>query len=232
MKILTKYNDRRKYLLIAALLILIGFGLFFPYAYASHVDTLVREQAWEKRQDVNLLCGIIDKLVEMDEAAVRGYNYDEVLQFAVRYIEENYTSTFAQIFDEDLNPLTPLSPGVGGGQKHNPLDYPEFIAAVEKSKETNEPGSLVYWYKTPQAGGRYVHMCFRWVPSDADHNTRYLVAVGISKYTITESIDPRVFYGAFALIMLTAGIVIYACMMIIQLGYIYDNRVGDKWRPR
>ena len=44
-------------------------------------------------------------------------------------------------------------------RKYNPLDYPEFVEAAKN----NESGTLVYWYETEQAGGRYVHLCYRWV---------------------------------------------------------------------
>ena len=222
------FNGKQKYLLVVALLILAGFCTYFSYAFHSVEDTLVREQAWEKQQDVNLLCGIVDKLVEIDAVTGHCYGYEEVLQFAVSYIESSYTSTYAQVFDEDLNPLTPLSPGVGGGQKHNPLNYPDFVEAVKH----NESGTLSYWYETAQAGGRYVHICFRWVPTDVAHTSRYLVAVGISKYTITESLDPKVTYGAVALIIVTAFIIVYAILLLMQLGYIYEIREGDKWRGR
>ena len=222
------FNDKRKYLIVVAILILAAFCTYFSYAFHSVEDTLVREQAWEKQQDLNLLCGIVDELVEIDKKTGHCYGYEEVLQFAVTYIESSYTSTYAQVFDEDLKPLTPLSPGVGGGRKHNPLDYPEFVKAVRN----NESGTLVYWYETEQAGGRFVHLCYRWVPTGLDHPSRYLVAVGISKYTITESLDPRVTYGAVALILVTALIIIITALLMSELGYIYEKREGDKWRGR
>ena len=207
---------------------LAGCCTYASYANHSSENTLVREQAWEKQQDVQLLCGIVDKLVEMDKATGHSYGYEEVLQFAVTYIESNYTSTYAQVFDEQRNPLTPLSPGVGGGQKHNPMDYPEFVEAVTH----NESGTLVYWYETEEAGGRFVHTCYRWVPSDVEHTSRYLVVVSISKYTIAESRDPMLTYGAFALIVFAALMIVFAALLISELGYIYEKREGDKWRGR
>jgi len=222
------FSGRRKYLFVIAMLVLVAFCFYFSYAFKSVEATLVKNQAWEKQQDVSLLCGVVDRLIEIDEAMSPGYGYGEVLQFAVEYIEANYTSTFAQVFDDRLNPLTPLSPGVGGGQKHNPLDYPQFVAAVKN----NESGSLVYWYQTEQAGGRYIHMYFRWVPTDVSHNSRYLVAVGISKYTVKESLDPKVTYGAVALIIVAAVFIIATVVMLCRLGYVYDLREGDKWRAR
>jgi hypothetical protein len=222
------FNDNRRYLMVVAILILVAFCVYFNYAFRSHENTLVREMAHEKQQDVGLIGGIIDKLVYLEDKTGIGRDFESVLIFAVEYIEANYHSTFAQVFDEQLNPLIPLHPGVGGGRKHNPLDYPEFIRAVNN----NEYGDLVYHYETEEAGGRDVYMTFRWVPTDANHTPRYLVAVGISKYTINEQIDTRVIYGAIALIIISAVFIIGGAVLIIKLGYIWDMREGDKWRRK
>ena len=211
-------NDWRKYLFVAAIVILVMFCLWFESAFRAVENTLVREKAWEKQQDLDLLCEVIDKLAQTDE-----YNYGEVLRYAVVYIETHYTSTFAQLFDDTLTPLTSLSPGVGGGAKHNPLDYPEFVAAVT----TTESGTLVYRYETAEAGARDVYMCYRWVPTGT---RQYLVAVGISKYTVKESIDDRVIYGTIALIGVTAVFIVTTVILLCRLGHIYEQRTGDKWR--
>ena len=208
------YNDKRKYLVVAAILILVGFCLYFGYAFRSHEDTLVREMTHEKQQDVALLTEMIDKLVEMDKETGVYHGYDQMLMFAVEFIEANYHSTFAQVFDDELNPLTELNPGVGGGRKHNPLDYPEFIEAVRGS----ESGNLVYEYETAQAGKRDIYMTFRWVPTDTNYTSRYLIAVGISKYTISEQIDTVGAYGTAALITVAAFFILVSAVVIIKRG--------------
>jgi len=220
------FNDWRKYLFVAALLIMVGFCFYFNYAFRAHEDTLLREKTHAKQQDVALLAGIIDKLVEIDDRTGHYHEYSEMVLFAVRFIELNYHSTFAQAYDAELNPLTPLHPGVGGGQKHNPLNYPEFVDAVKSS----ESGSLTYMYATPEAGSREVRMTFQWVPADPGHSERYLIAIGISKYTISESIDKPAIYGAAALIIVAALFIVGGAVLIIRLGHIYGQRKGEKWR--
>ena len=220
------FNDNRKYLLVIAILILVGFCFYFNYAFRAHEDTLLREKTHEKQQDIALLAGIIDKLVEIDDRTGHYHEYSEMVLFAVQFIEINYHSTFAQAYDAELNPLTSLHPGVGGGQKHNPLDYPEFVYAVRN----NESGSLTYTYETPEAGNREVHMTFQWVPTDPGHAERYLIAIGISKFTISESIDKLAIYGAVALIVVAALFIVGGAALIVRLGNIYDQRKGEKWR--
>jgi hypothetical protein len=224
-------NDKRKYLFVVAILILAGFCCFFNYAFGAFEDAIVREKVWEKQQDLGLLCGIVDKMVEMDIQAGKSSGYEEVLTFAVQDIETNYYLTYAQVFDENLHPLTPLHPGVGGGQKHNPVDYPEFVEAVM----TNEYGNLVYWYETEEGGGRDVFMTFRWVPTDTGHSARHLVAVGISKHTISEQIDKTVEYGFIALIAVAAVYILGCTALVTKYGQIYARReksvVSDGRRP-
>jgi len=222
-------NDNRKYLFVVAILILAGFCFYFNHAFKAQEQALIKQMAYEKRQDVALLCGVVDMLVEMETETGDPREYTDALIFAVQYIEANFHLTFAQVFDEDFNALVPLSPGAGGGAKHNPLDYPEFVEAVT----SNESGDLVYTYENPQAGKREVYMTFRWVPTDTEASSRYLIAVGISKYTISESIDSLTIYGAVVLIIVAAIFIMGCTSMIVYLGYFYGQREGaDKWRGR
>ena len=218
----------RKYFLVAALIIVVLFCVFYAYAYPAYEEARVKEKAWDRQQEVNLLAGIVDLLVE-NEGTAGGVNYEQVLSYSMRYIETEFTSTFAQLYaeeDGELIPLLVLSPGVAGGQKHNPLDYPEFVEAALN----NESGSLTYWYETPQAGGRYVYMTYRWVPTDASHATRYLIAVAISKYSVSEQIASIIKIGTLALIVVTVLFILAASVLFCRLGYIYEQRDGEKWR--
>jgi len=215
-------NDKRKFLIVVPLLVLIAMCYFFDYAFKEFEYTQVREKAWDKQQELNLLSNIIGDL-----AGIKGYedgHLDEiVLRRAIEDIEKNFTSTFAQLYDDKLTPLIMPSAGVGGGRKHNPLDYPEFVKAVRN----NEFGSLVYWYETEQAGGRDVYMSYRWTPGTSN---RYLLAVGVSKYTIKESLGAAIVYGAIALMLVTMVSVSGAVYMKMRLtsGVIGGNEGGGR----
>ena len=203
----------RGFFLVFGLLIVIGACVFYAYAYPAYEDARVREKALDRRQEVNLLSGIVDLLAEHDGTA-GGMSYKDVLDYSLRYMEAEFSSTFAQLYDENLNPLLELSPGVAGGQKHNPLDYPEFVAAVTDPDTTF--GSLTYWYETPQAGGREVHMTFRWVPTDATCRTRYLIAVAISKYSVSEQIAADIKAITLALIVVTSLYIVVAAAVVCK----------------
>ena len=225
-----RYNDWRKYVLPLAVLVIVGFGMYLQTAYHAHEDSLVREKAFEKRQDVNLICDTMEQIIRLDDE-VNAELVQYALWYAVSHIESEYVSTFAQLYQQiggNLTPLIELSPGVAGGLKHNPLDYPEFVESIQK----HDDGSLVYWYATEEAGGRNVHMYYRRVsiPDGNGYDTRYLVAVGISKYTITEHLDPSIIYGTIALVIVASVIVLGCALLLIRLGHIYEERAGDKWR--
>ena len=225
----------RKYFLLFGLLLIVGGFLFFAYAYPEYEDARVREKALDRQQEVNLLSGIADLLVE-NAGTVDGLTYKDILLYSLKYMETEFTSTFAQLYaiddEDDENPLVPLmelSQGVGGGQKHNPLDYPEFKEAVKN----NEFGSLTYWYETEQAGGRDVHMTFRKVPTDPSHTARYVIAVAISKYSVSERIAGLikactiiVFVGAVACIVVAELVV---CNPENRLKYPKDDGPKTGW---
>ena len=180
-----KASGKKKWLLLIPFLVL-AFLLWFQAISGSAIEQLLlREKAHERRQHTEFIHAMMETFIE------KGINTDSrgyILVAAVTYIEANFDSTFAQVYDGRLNPLNVLHPGIGGGLKHDPLDYPEFVDAVLN----NEAGDLVYWYETPQAGGRDVYMTFRWMPTTPDNPDRYLVAVGISRYSITAHI-PMIF---------------------------------------
>ena len=212
----------------AMLLVLAALCGYFYYALGASETRMLKEQAMEKQQDVGLICNIVDTMVDLNRIEGNGhYDFTLILKNAVSYIEREYHSTFAQVYDSDLNPLLELQPGVAGGQKHDPLQYPEFVAAVL----TKESGSLSYIYSTEEAGAREVYITFRWVPTDPEYTNRYLVAVAISKYTISNALDPKVAYGAIVLIAITSLLIVTTIILITQLGYIRASRGGaDKWR--
>ena len=200
----------RAYFIVIALILLTAGALYYAYAYPEYEAARVREKAVDRQQEVNLLSGIADLLAEHDGTA-GGISYEEVLLYSLRYMEAEFTSTFAQLYDEDLNPLLELSPGVAGGAKHNPKNYPEFMEAVT----TSEFGSLTYWYETEEAGGRDVYMTYRWVPTDTSRSSRYLIAVAISKYSVSEQLASNIKMCTLAMIVV-AGLAIFGAAIIVS----------------
>ena len=202
-----KESGRKKWLFLIPLFTL-GFLLWFQSLSGSAIEMLLlQEKAHERRQQTEFIHAMMDTFIEKD---INTDQRGDILIAAVAYIEAHFDSTYAQVYDAQLNPLNDLHLGIGGGQKHDPLDYPEFVEAILN----NEAGDLVYWYETPQAGGRNVYMTFRWMPTDQDHPERFLVAVGISKYSITTHI-PMIFNAAIWIMIFAVTITTLLAFAVI-----------------
>jgi len=179
-------EDKKKRWLLLIPFVTLAFLLWFQsFSVTAIEQLLLREKAHERRQQTEFIHAVMDIFIEMD---INTEHRGDLLIRAVAYIESNFDSTFAQVYNEQLDPLIDPHDGVGGGRKHDPRDYPEFVNAVR----SDDAGDLVYWYETPQAGGRDIYMTFRWMPTDEDNPEPYLVAIGISKYSLTTHI-PMVF---------------------------------------
>jgi len=180
---------RKWYLLIP--FITLAFLIWFQSISGSAIEVLLlREKSHERRQQTEFIYAAMDMFIEM---GISTENRGELLVRAVAFIEANFDSTFAQVYrvhGEELTPLIDPHDGVGGGVKHDPLDYPEFVAAVLDDEKI--AGDLVYWYETPQAGGRDVYMTFRHMPIDPNNPEHFVIAIGISKFSLTTHI-PMVF---------------------------------------
>jgi len=185
-----KISKGERWLLLIPFAVL-AFLLWFQSISGSAIELLLlREKSHERRQQTEFIHAAMDMFIEM---GISTENRGELLVRAVAYIEANFDSTFAQVYrlqGEELTPLIDPHDGVGGGQKHDPLDYPEFVDAVLDYE--NNAGDLVYWYETPQAGGRDVYMTFRHMPIDPENPEHFVIAIAISKYSLTTQI-PMVF---------------------------------------
>ena len=203
----------QKMLILIPVFILVAFSSYFNFVFTAHEDAMIREKAYEKQQDIDMLCALTDRLVELGTEGDGMLVYKDVLVFAAQHIDREFYNTFAQVFDAELTPLIRTNPGVGGGRKHNPLDYDEFVDAVT----ANDAGVLEYTYTTAEAGKRTIYMAYRWAPSGADPSQKYLIAIGVSKYTIREQINEMAIYGAIALIIVTSVIIFGCAVVMIRL---------------
>jgi len=210
-------SGNKKWLLMIPVVVLSFLFWFQSLSGRAIEQLLLQEKTHERRQHTEFLHAMMETFIE------KGINTEgrgDILVEAVNYIESNFDSTFAQVYDENLTPLNVLKPGIGGGQKHNPLEYPVFVDAVQN----NGAGDLVYWYETPQAGGRDVYMTYRWMPSDPSHpEERYLVAIAISKYSITTHI-PMVFDAVIWVMMFAVTLtLLFMCFVIVRQGMRVDK---------
>jgi hypothetical protein len=109
-----------------------------------------------------------------------------------------------------------------------PLEFPEFWDAIF----TQESGSLIIGYTPEGQDYRDLHLYFRWMPLYFPADERYLVIAGVSKDSITSTLALWVSIGQWVSMAITFLINAWLITLLARLGYIYEERDGDKWRDR
>lgn len=135
------------------------------------------QQFSEKQAQVELLAHEIDSFVERDNDWGT-YDYETDLRISVEFIDSQHM-TFAAGYDENLNNIATRHKSEA--TEFNPLNYSEFIESVT----SNESGVMNLWWEEDNVQGRDMRLYFRWIPTDANLSGRFLVAVAISKLSIT-----------------------------------------------
>lgn len=197
----------KKWLLVLPIVFLIFLFWALNITNSSTQHLLLEEKRGERRQSTEFLQGMMDEFIRVNMHSDI-YDRGDMLVHAIEFIEQNYHSTYAQVFNEDLEPLNSLHQGVQGGKKHNPLNYKEFVTAVN----TKPYGDLTYYYETEEAGGRDVYITFRWINCG---DSRYLVVMGVSKFSIITNISVlsnAVIWCMIIITSITMFIMIYAML--------------------
>jgi hypothetical protein len=113
-----------------------------------------------------------------------------------------------------------------------PLDYPDFIAAVNAS----ENGTITIGYTPEDQDYRDLHMYFRWMPLYSPPDERYLVVAGVSKHSLTIALSLWVSIGLWIIVVVVLALCFTLAVRHIQLGYHWDSRADDpvtgKWRGK
>ena len=215
-----------KYLFLLAFLILIAFCVFFYFSSASLESSLVDEKFIDRKLDVDLMCGAIERLVAIRDDWGK-FDYEAILRDIVESLDET-SRTCNQLLDMDLNIIaarTPIFP-------HAPFVVTEYPSLVE-AMLMNEYGECTIRFDKPGIPPHDVKVYYRWVPMDPLAENRLLVMAGVSRFTIDQDVIWLVAYGEAALIIVAAVFVLYAVIMTCRLGYIYNRREGEnKWRPK
>ena len=218
-------NGKARYLLAAAFLILALFCAYFYVAIGNVQTALLREKVAEKRLDIDLICEQIDKFIAVDDDWGL-YDYQAILAHDMEHLD-NVPGTFAALYNERLECVSYRTPTYT--TPFEPTDHPEFVAAAN----ANRQGDIELWFEAPDVEGRTMHVYYRWVPTDASLSGQLLTVVAISVHSIDNGIASWVVWGAAALIMYAAVLVLAATIILCELGHVRAMRGGrDKWREK
>ena len=95
-------------------------------------------------------------------------------------------------------------------------DYPKFIEAIN----AQDSGNIVIGYKPAKQDYRDLYIYFRWMPRYAPQEERFLVVVGVSKYSIVTKIPEQVSSGIRFFAYVTALLNLVMVAVIIRLSVI------------
>ena len=93
-----------------------------------------------------------------------------------------------------------------------PLQYAEFTKAVGE----NEKGTITINYKPEKQDYRDLHMYYRWMPLYSSPKERFLVVVGVSKYSVVSTIPMWKTIGQIANILVTFAFNVCAVIAICR----------------
>ena len=109
-----------------------------------------------------------------------------------------------------------------------PLDYPEFVEAAMD----NECGKIIIGFHPDDQDYRDMHLYYRWMPLYADEHDRYLAVGGVSNFSITAKPSHWVNIANITTIGVNFILQIILIVWLSQIGYVYSNRSGGKWRSK
>jgi len=215
-----------RYLILVAFIILIAFCVFFYFAAGAMQESLINEKYIDRKLDVDLLCGAVDRLVAIRDDW-NEYDYTAIIQEIVESLDAT-SRTCNQLLDMDLNMIAARTPMFSD----SPIIVTEYPSLVEAIRE-NESGECTIWFDKPGIPSHEVKVYFRWVPIDPLAANRLLVMVGVSRFTIDHEVIGLVAYGEAALIIVAAVFVLCAVIMMCRIGHINNQREGRKrWRRK
>jgi hypothetical protein len=219
-------NGKGRYLLAVALAIMIAFAVYFIIAFTHAENRLVAEKYNARILTTDVLCVTVDAFV--GEGRDWGiYNYDAVLSSVAAYIDASGrdASSYAELFDSGLNSLSERTPYYLP-MPFDPHDYPELLSEVMQ----NESGRMTIMLEHP-GDSHNIYLYYRWMPTDNTLDNRLLLMTGVTKHSVNHHISLGVKYGAAALIVVSAGLILWTIMLLVQLGSVHDMRREDReWR--
>ena len=208
-----------KCLLPCTLLIMIGFCAFFYDAFQQWEESLIQENFAGRRTLVDMMAD------NLDERVRRGMVWEEdILVHAVSLIDEA-KGTYAELFDSRLNSLSPRSPSFHG----NPFQIKNHPGVVSQIMMQDRGDAIVPFAKDTASKPHALHLYWRWVPSDKTLENRYVVLLGVSKYSLDAEISNRLIYGTVILLVVTMLNNLGNALLMKLLGHFWLSRKKDKF---
>jgi len=215
-------NSRWKYLLLIPIIFLVANAVYFKNAITEIENALLMEKYNETVNTVNMLAATVEENSGLEQIEKERIIHDmieftdklyQIYAGAYKLIEGEYI-----LMTERFYETSPFEP----------FDFAEFAETVP----TQGSGDIVIGYAPENQEYRELHLYFRHMPANSPTGEHYLVVAGVSKYSVTSSIPAWVSSGLWVNMGITFAINTCLILLLVRLGYIYEQRTGEKWRDR
>ena len=211
-----------RYVVLLPLAVMLVATLYFKRVTFEITNTLLAEKRLEQQLKVDLIADQLDDFLLAD-ANWYTYEYEPIIAARLAAMDVR-PYTFAALYDTNLEIVSERTSNYG--DLFNPVSDPRFLSAIEQ----NRSGTFVLPFPPEQGAPRDMYVYYRWIPTDPSLSCGYLAVVAVSQYSITNNIADWVGIGAVVLIVVVTVLNITMAMLLTRLGYIYEQRKGDKHR--
>jgi hypothetical protein len=194
----------KKYLILLPIAILIIAALYYRYDVEEIRKALLSEKIATTTNAVDTLAAAVE--ATPDRAA---HDHELNIRAATEFLDKLYQIYSAVYKPVDGN-LVLYSEQTYETSVFDPLEYPEFLAAVD----AHDYGSLIIGYTPAGQSYRELYLYYRWMPSYAEE--RYLVVTGISQYSIVTQIPLLVSAGQWSSMAVTLILNIWLVILIVR----------------
>lgn len=206
---MTIHRNTKRYSLLAGILILIGFALYFPAAHTHVTKMLLKERVIDEGVYLECICETLDFMASkygMEEEKIK-----ESLIYLVARIDAIHDQ-YAELMDDQLNTIAARTFDDHDGRGFDPRKFPEFMDKVKAS----EFGSDEIMY-APQGQEPFaLYLQWRWVPT-GDYDNKVLMIIGVSPLSVNTRLADWMIYGIVGLFIVTTVYIVWS-MMILSVG--------------
>jgi len=213
-------NGSGKKLLLLPVAFLVLNALFFSHATQEIEKTLLKGKYLDAINFVDMLAAAVEATSDRDWR-----DHEKNIRDSVEFVDrlhQVYAGAYKRIDDE----LVLFTERYYETSVFEPLDYAPLMDAIN----SEDYGRIVIGYTPEEQGYRELHIYFRWMPLYSPTGERYLVVVGVSRLSVEPIIARWVSIGKLASMVMTFLLNIWLVIMLTRLGYVYEEREGDKWR--
>ena len=219
MSFILKHN---KYLLLIPVLLLVFNAFYFRFATAAIRDALLEEKYEKVVQAVEMLASSVEAYPD-----IPWFEHEKHIIASVEHLDKQY-QIYGGAYKYSDGELGIITTRYFETSIFEPLDYPEFTEMAL----TQDSGSMVIGYTPDFQGYRDLHLYFRWMPLYSGSYERYLVIAGVSYLSITAQVSELVTIGQMVSMIATFLLNVALIVALNQLGEVWGQRAGDKWRSR